>query len=91
MTKIKLILLIFIFISLACGKTEKSEKVKEDNKQLTPESTTPGNKIVALVDSKPIYEKDISDRKLEWVIADEILFQTALMQGLDKDEKIKKR
>jgi predicted CopG family antitoxin len=84
MKKLFPLLALIILVSSGCGKSEKTEKPKEvTSTKQTAQTNTPG-RIVARVNGKPIYEKDLGGRPLEYVIADEVIYQEGLKRGLDK-------
>ncbi len=79
-------LALVILVSLGCEKQEKKEETtptKETPAKQAAQTSTPG-RIVARVNGKPIYEKDLGGRPLEYVIADEVIYQEGLKRGLDK-------
>lgn len=63
---------------------------KMDDKVNESDSKTKENKPLAKVNGTIIYEKDLKGRNLDDVITDEILYQAALKQGVDKkiEEKV---
>jgi PPIC-type PPIASE domain len=79
------LLALIILVSLGCGKSEKkTEKPKEVASSSQTAQTNAPDRIIARVNGKPIYEKDLGGRPLEYLITDEILYQDGLKSGLDK-------
>jgi hypothetical protein len=79
-------LALVILVSLGCEKQEKKEATtptKETPAKQAAQTNAP-DRIVARVNGKPIYEKDLGGRPLEYVIADEVIYQEGLKRGLDK-------
>lgn len=86
MKKLFPLLALIILVSLGCEKEEKRKEtnpIKETPTKQTAQTNSP-DRIVARVNGKPIYEKDLGGRPLEYVITDEILYQDGLKRGLDK-------
>lgn len=78
-------IVLFVLFTWGCGK---SEKKTEEPKDLSPTNQTAQtnmpDRVVARINGRPIYEKDLDGRPLEYVITDEILYEEGLKRGLDK-------
>jgi predicted CopG family antitoxin len=80
------LLALIILVSLGCEKREKKEETtptKEAPTKQTAQTNTP-DRIVARVNGKPIYEKDLGGKPLENIVADEVIYEEGLKRGLDK-------
>ena len=88
MKAITYLLAAIIMLTAGCGKSDKGEDTSD---QSSKHENSNNQKIVARVNSKPIYETQLRDKKLNDIIADEILYDDALRQGLDKDKTIENR
>lgn len=102
-----LALLFTVLIFMACNqsdstnKTQSADNTNSDNIQ--SESSMNDNtsaveaepkregKVVARVNGQAIYEDDLSGRNLEYAISEEIIYQEALRQGIDKKYRNKVR
>jgi hypothetical protein len=83
------LLLLIVSINVSCTKSEKKEETKKDASKAEITSTDKqengtGKKVVARVNGNPIYEEDLKGRRLKMAINEEVLYQEALKQGLDK-------
>lgn len=80
-----LLILIILFV-WGCGKSEKKEEITQIKETPIKEAvqTNTQDRIVARVNGRPIYEKDLRGRFLKDVIDYEILYEAGLKQGLDK-------
>ena len=88
MKAITYLLAAIIMLTAGCGKSDKGEDTSD---QSSKHENSNNQKIVARVNSKPIYETQLRDKRLNDIIADEILYDDALRQGLDKDKTIENR
>jgi hypothetical protein len=88
MKAITYLLAVIIILTAGCGRSDKG---KDTSGESPKQERSANEKIVARVNSKPIYETQLRDRKLNDIIADEILYDDALRQGLDKDKTIQNR
>lgn len=75
-------------------KTSTNNTTNREN-AIQNEKLSPDKKIVATVNGRPIYKENIEGRKVENVVFEEILYEDALIKGLDKQyekqiEKYKK-
>ena len=91
-------ILILLIFTLPFGCKQKEEpKQPDDATKETPfpqskeensapsEGLSPDKRVVATVNGRPIYEEDLKGKNLQYVIIDEILYEVALKQGLDKE------
>jgi hypothetical protein len=85
MKMVKLFLILAAFGVSSCEK-ENAMPTPSSDQMATQiqESATDNTKIVAKVNGRPIYEDDLSRRTLKDVIANEILYERGLKQGLDQ-------
>lgn len=81
-----------VFLSLGCKQAEKKDEIRKDATSHPKEETAPngqenvgGNRIVARINGKPIYRRDLRGMPLKSFIIDEILYQEGLRRGLDKE------
>ncbi len=81
---------IIIMLTSGCSQSKKDEG-KNSPLESSKEQSGSSENIVARVNSRPIYETELRDRNLDDIIADEILYQDAIRQGLDKDVSIEDR
>ena len=90
MNKLTIFLAIIILTSLnlGCKKQEKEQVKPSPSPAGTPaptgESQLKKENAVAIVDGVPLYAEDLRGERLDNAITNEILYQEALRQGLDK-------
>jgi len=79
-------IVLIVLFAWGCGKSEKKEETVQIKETPIKEAvqTSALDRVVARVNGRPIYEKDLGGRPLEYVITDEILYEEGLKRGLDK-------
>ncbi len=93
MRSVLLMFVIFTILVLGCKLSEEDQKapgegaVKGPGAQ--PDEGKDKGKVVARVNRNPIHEKELGQRSVEYAIGDEILYDEALRQGLDKQYEYK--
>ena len=90
MKKISLFSILVVFIALVgilgCNKNETKE-TKGENTTDT-EITEETGQIVFKINDRPVYEDEMSVSDLTGAVNDEILYEAAIMQGVDKEPKV---
>lgn len=81
---------IIIMLTSGCSQSKKDEG-NNTSVESSKQQSGSNEKMVARLNSRPIYKTQLRDRNLDDVIADEILYQDAIRQGLDKDISIEDR
>ncbi|MGB2691840.1 MAG: peptidylprolyl isomerase [Thermodesulfobacteriota bacterium] len=94
----KLFLLLIFIAFIGCNQSDSNNSPeKQDTAEEQAQTTTTTNntatdpeperegKIVARVNGSPIYEDDIKNRNLNFVITEEIIYQLGLQQGVDNE------
>ncbi len=69
--------------------SEQSQSNMNDNTSAAETEPEREGKVIARVNGQPIYEDDLNENNLEYVVTEEIIYQMGIRQGLDKQYKDK--
>ncbi|MGH7902268.1 MAG: peptidyl-prolyl cis-trans isomerase, partial [Thermodesulfobacteriota bacterium] len=93
MRSLLLMFVLFSILALGCKLSEEDQKAPSEGAVKAPEAQPDKGKekgrIVARVNGKPIYEGELGMRSVNLAVDDEILYDEALRQGLDKQYEYK--
>jgi len=86
------ILILAVFI-LFPGCKDNQSKQPADSQQANEQSadtTQPQSKIAFKINGRPVYDDEMSSRNINEAINDEIIYEAALIKGVDKEPRVEK-
>ena len=86
------ILILAVFILLPACKENKSKQANESTKtsEQSADTSQDKGKVAFKINGRPVYEDEMSARNIDEAIKDEILYEAALIKGVDKEPQVEK-